>query len=57
MTKVIETFAVTREHEEPFDRVVEKLVALGWFVVEQRDEATVLQHELIPGSFRSVLRT
>lgn len=57
MTRVIETTSFWQEYPGSPDRVVEKLVAMGWEVVEQRDDATILHHELIPGGVRAVLRT
>jgi len=53
-TKVTEVYRYDRHHNGSSAEVIEKLVAVGWEVEEERDDATVLVHELIPGSQRIV---
>jgi hypothetical protein len=55
MTKVIDVQRTSREDSATPAEIVGKLIALDWYIVEERPEATVLNHELIPGASRIVL--
>ena len=55
MSKVIEIMRTSTEHPGTRQEVTEKLVALGWAVVEETEhEGTILAHDLIPGALRIV---
>jgi hypothetical protein len=56
MTKVTEVFITTAEHPGTPQEAIEKLVALGWEVAEEKDTSTSLFHPLVPGSTRIVHR-
>lgn len=54
VTKVSEVQTFLTHREGTPDVVIAALVAVGWEVAEEREDATVLVHELIPGSQRIV---
>lgn len=56
MTRIIEVQRSTRDDPATPEELVGKLIALGWYIVEERPEATVLNHELIPGSSRIIMQ-
>lgn len=57
MTQIIEIQKSYRDDPGTPDEIVAKLTALDWQITEEREDAYVLQHDLIPGAMRFVIRT